>query len=92
MFIYIIDQDLWTRELISRIMSCDHSLTKMIHLNLFYCFMILFQCNIIIILSLIIFYLNCNEHVIDARYFKILQHHTGLSTSLDKAGNQLAFP
>jgi hypothetical protein len=26
MLIFIINQDLWTRELMSRIMSCDHSL------------------------------------------------------------------
>jgi hypothetical protein len=54
----------------------------MIYLNLFYCFMILFQCNNVVILSLIIFRLNCNQHVIDTRYFKIPQHRTVLSTSI----------
>jgi hypothetical protein len=28
MFIFTIDEDLWSRELISRIMSCDHSLEQ----------------------------------------------------------------
>jgi hypothetical protein len=28
MFIFIIDQDLWTCDLISRIMRCDHSLDQ----------------------------------------------------------------
>jgi hypothetical protein len=54
----------------------------MIYLNLFYYFMILFQYNNIIILSLIIFLLNYNQHIIDIRYFKISQHHAWLSTSL----------
>jgi hypothetical protein len=82
MFIFTIDQDLWTRKLMSCIMSCDHSLgrSERIYLNLFYCFMILFQCNSVIILSLIIFCLNCNQHVIDTRHFKILQYHVRLST------------
>jgi hypothetical protein len=56
----------------------------MIYLNLFYCFMILFQCNNIIILSLIIVYLNYNQHVIDTKHFKIPQHHMGLSIILIK--------
>jgi hypothetical protein len=67
MFIFIIDQDLGARELMSRIMRCDHSLG--IYLNLFYCFMILFQCNDVVILNLIIFYLNYNQHVIDIKIF-----------------------
>jgi hypothetical protein len=41
-----------------RIMSCDYSLGQKIYLNLFNYFMILFKCNSIIILSLIIFYLK----------------------------------
>jgi hypothetical protein len=44
--------------LISCIMSCDHYLGQKIYLSLFYCFMIIFKCNNIIILNLIIFYLN----------------------------------
>jgi hypothetical protein len=28
MFIFTIDQDLWARELMSRIMTCDHSLGR----------------------------------------------------------------
>jgi hypothetical protein len=44
--------------------------------------MIIFQCNNIIILNLIIFYLNYNQHVIDIRYLKILKYHMRLSTSL----------
>jgi hypothetical protein len=28
MFIFTIDQDLWARELMRRIMSCDHSLGR----------------------------------------------------------------
>jgi hypothetical protein len=54
---------------------------EMIYLNLFYYFMILFQCNNVVILSLIIFCLNYNQHIIDTRYFEILQHCTGLSIS-----------
>jgi hypothetical protein len=38
-------------------------LAKRIYLNLFYYFMILFQCNNVVILSLIIFLLNYNQHV-----------------------------
>jgi hypothetical protein len=53
----------------------------MIYLNLFYGFMILFQCNNVVILILIIFCLNCNQHIIDIRYFEILQYRTRLSTS-----------
>jgi hypothetical protein len=52
-----------------------------IYFNLFYCFMILFWSNNIVILSLIIFCLNCNQHVIDTRHSKIPQHDAGLSTS-----------
>jgi hypothetical protein len=44
--------------------------------------MILFQFNNIIILSLIIFYLNYNQHKIDTRHFEIRQHRTELSTTL----------
>jgi hypothetical protein len=62
MFIFTIDQDLWARELMSRIMNRDHSLDQKIYLNLFYCYMILFQYNNIIILSLNIFCLNCNRY------------------------------
>jgi hypothetical protein len=43
--------------------------------------MILFQCNNVVILSLIIFFLNCNQHVIDTKHFEIPQHRTRLSTS-----------
>jgi hypothetical protein len=28
MFIFTIDQDLWSRELMSHIMSCDHSMSR----------------------------------------------------------------
>jgi hypothetical protein len=28
MFIFVTDQELWTRELMDRIMSCDHSLNR----------------------------------------------------------------
>jgi hypothetical protein len=85
MFIFTIDQDLWAHELMSRIMRCDQSLGAKVYLNLFYCFMILFQYNNIVILSLIIFCLNCNQHVIDTIYFEIPQHCMGLSTSFLKA-------
>jgi hypothetical protein len=34
----------------------------MIYLNLFYYFMVLFECNDVVILSLIIFF-NCNQRV-----------------------------
>jgi hypothetical protein len=34
----------------------------MIYLNLFYYSMVLFECNDVVILSLIIFF-NCNQHV-----------------------------
>jgi hypothetical protein len=65
-------------------MSYDHSLGRkdILKFILFYCFMIIFQFNNVVILSLIIFCLNCNQHVIDTRHFEILQYHAGLSTSL----------
>jgi hypothetical protein len=43
--------------------------------------MILFQCNNVIILSLISFFLNYNQHVIDTRHFKIPQNHAELPNS-----------
>jgi hypothetical protein len=52
----------------SRIMSCDHSLSRNDILKFIYCFMVLFLCNNIVILSLIIFYLNCNHHANSLRY------------------------
>jgi hypothetical protein len=55
MFIFIIDKELWAHELISCIMSCDHLLPERIYLSLFYYSMILFKCNNVVILSLIIF-------------------------------------
>jgi hypothetical protein len=55
---------IWANELHYELLS----LSEMIYLNLFYYFMILFQCNNIIILSLIIFLLNYNQHIIDIRY------------------------
>jgi hypothetical protein len=66
----------------SRIISCDHSLGQKDILKFILFFMIIFQCNIIIILSFIIFYMNYNEHIIDIRYFKIPQHYVRLSTSI----------
>jgi hypothetical protein len=50
--------------------------------------MILFQYNNVVILSLIIFYLNHNQHVIVIRYFKISQYRAGLSTSSYKFKEQ----
>jgi hypothetical protein len=44
-------------------MSCDHSIPKRICLNLFYYFMILFECNNVVILNLIIFGINYNQYV-----------------------------
>jgi hypothetical protein len=67
----------WANELHYELLS----LSEMIYLNLFYYFMILFQYNNIIILSLIIFLLNYNQHIIDIRYFKISQHPIELTTS-----------
>jgi hypothetical protein len=64
-------------------MNRDHFLDQKIYLNLFYCFMILFQYNNIVILSLNIFCLNYNQHVIDTIYFKIQQHHVKLSTTIN---------
>jgi hypothetical protein len=58
MFIFTTNQDLWARELMDRIMSCDHSLSQKDMLNLFYCFMILFECNNVVFLSLILFCLR----------------------------------
>jgi hypothetical protein len=48
--------------------------------------MILFECNNVVILNFIIFYLNCNKHVNLHRYrtFYIPQHHIGLSTSFSQ--------
>jgi hypothetical protein len=42
MFIFTTDQELWTFELMYRIMSCDHSLDQKDILKLIYCFMIIF--------------------------------------------------
>jgi hypothetical protein len=42
MFIFITDQELWTHELMDRIMCCDHSLSQKDILKFIYCFMILF--------------------------------------------------
>jgi hypothetical protein len=42
MFIFITDQELWTRELIDRIMGCDHSLCGKDVLKFIYYFVILF--------------------------------------------------
>jgi hypothetical protein len=58
MFIFTTDQELWTRELMSHIISCDHLCAERIYLSLFYYFIILFEYNNVVILSLIIFYLN----------------------------------
>jgi hypothetical protein len=59
MFIFTTNQDLWSHEL----MSCDHSLGQKDMLKFILLFMILFECNNIIILSLYIFYLNYNQYV-----------------------------
>jgi hypothetical protein len=42
MFIFVTDQELWARELMDRIMGCDHSLDQKDILKFVYCFMILF--------------------------------------------------
>jgi hypothetical protein len=42
MFILVINQELWTRELIDRIMSYDYFLGRKDILEFVYCFMILF--------------------------------------------------
>jgi hypothetical protein len=42
MFIFATDQELWTHELMDRIMSCDHSLGQKDILKFVYCFIILF--------------------------------------------------
>jgi hypothetical protein len=42
MFMFVTDQELWTRELMDRIMGCDHSLGQKDILKFIYCFMILF--------------------------------------------------
>jgi hypothetical protein len=42
MFIFTIDQELWTHELMGRIKGCDHSLDRKDVLKFVYCFMILF--------------------------------------------------
>jgi hypothetical protein len=52
----------------------------MIHLDLFYYFMIIFQYSNIVILSLIIFY-NQYVNLHRYRYFKILRYHIELLTS-----------
>jgi hypothetical protein len=89
MFIFTIDQYLWAREPMSRTMRCDHSLGQNDILKFILLFMIMFQCNNVVISSLIIFCLNCNQHVIDIRYFEISQHHVGLSTSYIKIEEEL---
>jgi hypothetical protein len=73
----------------SRTMRCGHSLGQNDILKFILLFMILFQCNNVVISSLIIFCLNCNQHVIDIRYFEISQHHVGLSTSYIKIEEEL---
>jgi hypothetical protein len=42
MSIFATDQELWARELMDRIMGCDHSLGRNDILKFIYCFMILF--------------------------------------------------
>jgi hypothetical protein len=42
MFIFEIDQELWTRKLMGHIMGCDHFLDRNDILKSVYCFMILF--------------------------------------------------
>jgi hypothetical protein len=42
MFIFIIDQELWTRKLMYRIIGCDHSLNRKDILKFVYYFTIIF--------------------------------------------------
>jgi hypothetical protein len=42
MFIFVTDQELWTPELMGRIMGCNHSLGRKDIFKFIYCFMILF--------------------------------------------------
>jgi hypothetical protein len=42
MFIFVTNEELWARELMDRIMGCDHSLGRKDIIKFVYCFMILF--------------------------------------------------
>jgi hypothetical protein len=68
MFIFTTYKELWTCELMSVLWVMIILCAEMIYLSLFYCPMILFECNNIIILSLIIFYLNWNQYLNSQRY------------------------
>jgi hypothetical protein len=53
-------------------MSCDHSLGRKVILKFILLFHDLFECNNVIILSLIIFCLNYNRHVNSHRYIQCI--------------------
>jgi hypothetical protein len=68
MFIFTTYQELWAHEVMSHIMSCDYSLCPKDILKFILLFHNIFECNNFVILSLIIFYLNWNQHVNSHRY------------------------